>query len=221
MQVPFESMELKDSMVKMAKSREKEKTERADKILEAAGKVLAEHGVTGATIARVAEEAGVSRGLVHYHYKNKEEMLAKVLRANMESMINLIGNHFEDCKGAEELAGRIVESMKTKAQNDSEYFKLFLEGLYAVRHSEIVRMELGELYGKFRDIFRKGLMKMVERRDIAPAIPPRELAALVTAMLDGIGVQLITVINAAPGADIWDSLKKGLVILIDGKINDQ
>lgn len=42
-------------------------------------RVLAEHGYAGATIAAVADEAGVSPGLVHHHFKNKEELLDELV----------------------------------------------------------------------------------------------------------------------------------------------
>ena len=49
--------------------------EKAKLILQAAGKVLMRQGYARTTIKEVAAEAGVSRGLLHYYFKNKEEML--------------------------------------------------------------------------------------------------------------------------------------------------
>lgn len=42
-------------------------------------RVLATHGFAGATIAAVAEEAGVAPGLVHHHFESKEELLTALL----------------------------------------------------------------------------------------------------------------------------------------------
>jgi TetR/AcrR family transcriptional repressor of bet genes len=52
---------------------------RREEIVEAFARVLAEHGYSGATIAAVAQEAGVAPGLVHYHFANKADMLASLL----------------------------------------------------------------------------------------------------------------------------------------------
>jgi TetR/AcrR family transcriptional repressor of bet genes len=41
--------------------------------------VMAKHGYDGATIADVARAAKLTPGLVHYHFKNKEEILLAVL----------------------------------------------------------------------------------------------------------------------------------------------
>lgn len=56
------------------------RSERRTQILRAFATVLADHGYAGATIAAVATEAGVAPGLMHHHFKNKQEMLDALLR---------------------------------------------------------------------------------------------------------------------------------------------
>jgi len=48
---------------------------RRREIIDAFASVLADHGYAGATIAAVAGEAGIAPGLVHHHFKNKEDLL--------------------------------------------------------------------------------------------------------------------------------------------------
>src|SRR5689334_16057054 len=50
----------------------------AERILEAAARVLAEQGATGLSMADVAHAAGVSKGLIHYHYRDKDALLARL-----------------------------------------------------------------------------------------------------------------------------------------------
>ena len=54
--------------------------ERRSQILQAFARVLADHGYAGATIAAVAAEADLGQGLIHYHFKNKEELLFALLQ---------------------------------------------------------------------------------------------------------------------------------------------
>jgi AcrR family transcriptional regulator len=49
------------------------------RILEAARRVLAEEGTDRFTTRRVAEIAGVSHGMCHYHFKDKRELVLAVL----------------------------------------------------------------------------------------------------------------------------------------------
>lgn len=53
--------------------------EKRREILQAFAQVLADHGYAGATIAKVAAEAGIAPGLIHHHFKNKEELLSALL----------------------------------------------------------------------------------------------------------------------------------------------
>ena len=50
----------------------------AERILESAARVLADQGGTGLSMADVAAAAGVSKGLIHYHYRDKDALLARL-----------------------------------------------------------------------------------------------------------------------------------------------
>jgi TetR/AcrR family transcriptional repressor of bet genes len=52
---------------------------RRAEITAAFARVLAHQGYAGATIAAVAEEAGVAPGLVHHHFKDKADLLGSLL----------------------------------------------------------------------------------------------------------------------------------------------
>ncbi|EXJ11456.1 TetR/AcrR family transcriptional regulator [Nitrincola nitratireducens] len=52
---------------------------RAD-LTKAAYYVMLEHGLEGTTVARVGEKAGMSHGIVNYHFKNKMELIHAVVK---------------------------------------------------------------------------------------------------------------------------------------------
>jgi TetR/AcrR family transcriptional regulator, transcriptional repressor of bet genes len=56
------------------------RAQRRHEILAAFARVLADHGYAGATIARIAAEAGVAPGLVHHHFESKAELLRGLLQ---------------------------------------------------------------------------------------------------------------------------------------------
>jgi TetR/AcrR family transcriptional repressor of bet genes len=57
---------------------------RREQLVDAFARVLAEHGYAGATIAAVADAAGVSPGLVHHHFASKADLLASLLATLLE-----------------------------------------------------------------------------------------------------------------------------------------
>jgi AcrR family transcriptional regulator len=52
----------------------------SDELVDAALRVIAREGVQGATTRKIADEAGVPLGTVHYWYAGKAELLADVIR---------------------------------------------------------------------------------------------------------------------------------------------
>jgi AcrR family transcriptional regulator len=56
-------------------------------LLDAAERLLVEAGAAGITTRRVAEEAGVNHGLVHYYFGSVEQLLVRVLERFTEQLI--------------------------------------------------------------------------------------------------------------------------------------
>ncbi len=56
------------------------KKERRDQIAKALMTVMTKKGYDCASMADVASEAGLAKGLIHYHFKNKQEILLEVLK---------------------------------------------------------------------------------------------------------------------------------------------
>jgi TetR/AcrR family transcriptional repressor of bet genes len=56
-----------------------EKIRRHD-LVEAAYRTFLDHGLSGMTMARIGERAGMSHGIVNYYFKTKDELLSAVVR---------------------------------------------------------------------------------------------------------------------------------------------
>lgn len=68
----------------MARKTKEESQKTRDLILDAAEYVFCEKGITHAAIADIAERAGVSRGAVYGHYKNKTEVALAVCNRTLQ-----------------------------------------------------------------------------------------------------------------------------------------
>lgn len=58
--------------------------QRREEIVVALLAVIAEHGYEKATIQAIAQQAGLAPGLIHYHFKNKEEILLHLVKSLAE-----------------------------------------------------------------------------------------------------------------------------------------
>ncbi len=190
--------------------------EKAQRILDAARTILAEKGFSGATVSLVAKEAEVSRGLLHYYFKNKEEMLTKVIRGNMEASVVLIDAVFSGSSSVDEFAHGITSALRSVVEDDPHFFVVFLEGIAASRQSRMVRDQIASLYGQFRNAICMGLRRMKNKGIINPAAPLEGLACLLTGIIDGMGLQFVTEAELREDEEIWTTLQKGICLLLAG-----
>jgi AcrR family transcriptional regulator len=65
-------------------------TARRAQIAAAAIDVIAEAGYAGASFARIAERVGISRGLISYHFDNKDDLIKQVVHEAAEQAIAYI-----------------------------------------------------------------------------------------------------------------------------------
>jgi AcrR family transcriptional regulator len=98
------------------------------RILDAARKCFSERGFQGASIAAIAEAAGMSQGLIYRYFTNK----AAIVRAITDSQSVGRRATLEDIHGYDELVDRLLEkidSWRAGGERDADGFdpSLFLE----------------------------------------------------------------------------------------------
>lgn len=62
-----------------------------DRLVDAAIDTIAAHGAAGASLSAVAKQAGVSKALVLYHFKGKDELLATALETVLGALVTTVG----------------------------------------------------------------------------------------------------------------------------------
>src|SRR5437588_3459075 len=86
--------------------------DKALRIVEAMRVSVAARGIAGATFDHVAREAGVSRGLLHYHFGSKERLLVEVVRRESELRGHSLDQAVAGAAGADELIDALVRSLE-------------------------------------------------------------------------------------------------------------
>lgn len=67
------------------------KTEKKDtevEILKAAKKIFVEKGYDGARMQEIADEANINKAMLHYYFRSKELLFAKIMEQTVEVMVN-------------------------------------------------------------------------------------------------------------------------------------
>ena len=79
--------------------RQREREQRLETILDAAGRLFTTEGYHRTGMERIADEAEVSVGTVYFYFKNKEDLLVKLLDRTGYELRNLLGAAFKDADG--------------------------------------------------------------------------------------------------------------------------
>jgi AcrR family transcriptional regulator len=73
----------------MPKVSEEHKEARREQILAGAQRAFARHGYEGATVARLEEETGLSRGAIFNYYENKEALFVALVRRSSNRFVEI------------------------------------------------------------------------------------------------------------------------------------
>ncbi len=111
-------------------------SETRERILAAAFEVAGEEGIVGASVARIAERAGVSVGNVHYHFGSRGELLHEVMQWVVDEHERELYRHVDGIEGYFE---REEASIRT-------YLAFLRRHPAWIRLSEESRLHAPELY---------------------------------------------------------------------------
>jgi TetR/AcrR family transcriptional repressor of bet genes len=80
-------------------TRQAKTDERKVSIVKALTRLMATRGYERASVAEIAATAGIPAGLIHYHFKNKLEILLAVLEHVMTTHLGLVEKAIDDAAG--------------------------------------------------------------------------------------------------------------------------
>jgi AcrR family transcriptional regulator len=188
------------------------------RILRAAVSCLADDGIDGVRIARVAQRAGVSTALVHYHFATREALLAEALEASFE----VAGEGRANTKyGTGPALGRlrrkVEESLPFAGRRASEWGLWVELWLRAVREPAL-RATAADVYAQLHRSMRDLIAEGAEQGEFA-APDPDGTADRALALIDGFGVRALLGDPAMPveraAAQVWMVLASELGVPVE------
>lgn len=99
---------------------------RVREILDAACHVVARRGFQGATIERVAEEAGIAKGTVYLYFHTKEELLKAAVEQGIETFTSQVHAAVDEVTTPLEKLARLVEVSLQLSDANRDFFKTLL-----------------------------------------------------------------------------------------------
>jgi AcrR family transcriptional regulator len=160
--------------------------EKASRIVEAMRVSVATRGIAGATFDVVAREARVSRGLLHYYFGTKEQLLVEVVRRESDVRIERLERAIADAGSGEDVLAALVRSFEDFLGEGPTSAVMFYEVTTLAQRNEEIAAELAELSRRIRshlaEVLRaKNQAGVVELRADADTV-----AAFLFALADGV-----------------------------------
>ena len=164
--------------------------ENAQRIVAAMRTSVAKRGAAASTFDIVARDAGVSRGLLHYYFGSKERLLVEVVRRDCDARIATLEEALAPAASVDEIVSTLVASLEAFVEDEPGTQAVLWEMVSASRHSEEIRVELAELYRRWRAHLAEAL-RVKEREGVVQLDgDPESVASILFALGDGLGLQL-------------------------------
>lgn len=134
--------------------------------------VIANEGVGAVTIARIAEVMGTSRGVVNYHFANKDEIVREALQSAVKDASEATDQAVSEADDLESIV-RLVVGL---ASSDSDWWKIYAAFLAEAVHDEFAREMIRATDRSFRE-------------NLATTLGNPARAAIVLALMKGLALQ--------------------------------
>jgi AcrR family transcriptional regulator len=165
--------------------------DRKAQILQAAYEVGSQRGLSGLTVRLVAAEAGLSNGLVHFHFKTKEALLIALLDWLLATTTVLqVSDEVAAIPSPLDRLLALLRQEMDRLIRDRPRVHLFFDfWLMGIRHRKIGKRMRAEL-----DRYREAFLPMAEEVLAAeperfPGVTPEGLAAVSVGFINGCAVQ--------------------------------
>lgn len=160
-------------------------------LLDAAERLLADVGYAGVTTRRLAEEAGINHGLVHYYFGSNENLLVRALERFTG---RLIARQRELYAADMPFAEKWRTAMRYLLSEDLSYEKVWFELQALAWNSPDVRARLARVNAEWRAVLTDAFDQ--PRRELGIAMPLEALVSLVMTFNLGIIVERLGGIEA-------------------------
>ncbi len=162
--------------------------ERKDQIVRATVDCITKHGYHNFSMQDVARTAGVSKGIIHYYFLNKDDLMMSVLDKVAGDIENIIADDMEAISSPVEKIKVFIAVAFDVVRSTKEYYQVNMDFWTQINQKKEVRQVISRHYAKFRDNCAKVIEEGV-KQGVFKQVNPHHYASLIIATIDGISLQ--------------------------------
>lgn len=147
-------------------------------LLAAAVKVIGSKGYGAATVDTIAEEAGVSKGVVYYYFKTKADIATQVLREVLQNLLTKFEQDVRDASGPYDAMTTIIRDFSESIFENKEAARFVLNELW--RRDRLWSDEMRDEEERLMSVIVGLLKEGIEEGRVRPDLDLEFTAAAVT-----------------------------------------
>ncbi|HEX3909921.1 MAG TPA: TetR/AcrR family transcriptional regulator [Solirubrobacteraceae bacterium] len=181
--------------------------EKAQRIVEAMRRSVARRGTAGSTFDHVAREAGVSRGLLHYYFGTKEQLLVEAVRRDCELRMQLLEHQLAKAQSADDFIDLMAQNLRETVDEDPEFVTLVFELFMLSRRNQDIAEEYGGLMRRMRGRVSAMLALAQGEGILRLHADPEAVADVLFSLADGLALRML----AEPDRDFTATVQAGIL----------
>lgn len=188
-------------------------------IVEAAMRVIARQGYARTSLMDIANEVGMSKGAVHYHFPTKEALIAEVLQTACDTVAKrTLTAWTSGGNPVEALRSSLRELWRARAELSDEA-KVVADLLAQSLHDPSLRAPLAAYYRFASAQVEPHLQEHLDALGLRTRIEPAKIPRMLHAMLDGLLMQKIVDADAIQEDFVIEALETMALALFEAKPN--
>ncbi len=180
--------------------------EKAQRIVEAMRRSVARHGAAGSTFDHVSREAGVSRGLLHYYFGTKEQLLVEAVRRDCELRMEMLERQLAGERTADGFIGLMAQNLQQTVREDPDFVTLLFELFTLARRNAEVAVEYAGLIRRTREQVAELLATAQREGVLRLHAEPEVVSEILFSLGDGFALRMLT----EPDRDFTATVRAGI-----------
>ncbi len=174
------------------------------KILRETRKLLVANGFHNTSISEIIQKTGVKKGNLYYHFPSKEDLGLAVLEDARDEFFTILSKSFVGPTPLKQIENFLLALLQEQENNNFVGGCLFGNAALEMSDSNPrFSVVLNEVFSSWTDQLEELLSKAQEQDILASKQPPRLLAKLIVASLEG-GIMMARV--SKDGKDLTDCI---------------
>jgi AcrR family transcriptional regulator len=180
--------------------------EKAQRIVDAMRRSVARRGTAGSTFDHVSREAGVSRGLLHYYFGTKEQLLVEAVRRDCELRLELLERQLSTAQTADDFIDLMAQNLQLTIREDPDFLTLLYELFTLSQRNEDIAVEYAGLMRRTREQVA-GMLAVAHREGILRLhAEPEAVAEILFSLGDGLALRMLS----EPERDFSATIRAGI-----------